>query len=91
MKYIGNFQNHNLPKSDYRKLYTYLNEREIILSYNSTQPFYIEQISIMIDNEYMVYAVFECGLMFKTDTDAKQFGIDYTSALIDLIRNYGQL
>lgn len=88
MKYIGNFQNHNLPKNEYPKLFAYVDDREIILSYNDSQPFYVEQIAILIDNEFQTYAVFDCGVMFETDIAAKQFGENYTSTLIDFITNY---
>ncbi|MCQ2195788.1 MAG: hypothetical protein MJZ28_12695 [Paludibacteraceae bacterium] len=89
MKYVGSFQNHNLPKNDYPKLFTYSEGREIILNYNDNRPFYIEQISILIDSEYHLYAVFECGLMFTSEVDAKNFGRNFTSELINLIDNYG--
>lgn len=88
MKYIGNFQNHNLPKNEYPKLFAYVDDREIILSYNKNQPFYVEQIAILVDSEYHTYAVFDCGLMFENDEDVKRFGRNFTSALIECIRNY---
>ena len=55
MKYIGNFQNNNLPRNEYPKLFTYVDDREIILSYNENQPFYVEQIAILIDSEFQTY------------------------------------
>lgn len=88
MKYVGNFQNHNLPKNDYPKLYTYVDDREIILSYNVNQPFYVEQIAILVESESLTYAVFECEVMFETDVEAKQFGKNFACELIELIRNY---
>lgn len=88
MKYIGNFQNHNLPKNEFPKLFAYVDDKEIILSYNENQPFYVEQIAILIDSEFQTYAVFDCGVMFETDTNAKQFGQNFTFSLIELIRNF---
>lgn len=88
MKYLGNYQSFNLPKNERPKLFAYADEREIIVSYNDKQPFYVEQIAILIDSEFLTYAVFECGIMFETDEGAKQFGKDYTCALIELVKNY---
>lgn len=88
MKYIGNFQNHNLPKNEYPKLFAYVDDKEIILSYNENQPFYVEQIAILIDSEFQTYVVFDCGLMFGSDEDVKEFGRKFTSELIEYIRNY---
>lgn len=52
MKFLGVFQNHNLPKIDMPKLFAYVDSREVIVSYNKEQPFYVEQVSILIDREY---------------------------------------
>lgn len=57
MKFLGVFQNHNLPKIDMPKLFAYVDSREVIVSYNKEQPFYVEQVSILIDREYQTYAV----------------------------------
>lgn len=39
------------------KLFAYVDSREVIVSYNKEQPFYVEQVSILIDREYQTYAV----------------------------------
>ena len=88
MKFLGVFQNHNLPKIDMPKLFAYVDSREVIVSYNKEQPFYVEQVSILIDREYQTYAVFECGFMCSSDEDAKSFGKNFTQALIDFLRYY---
>ncbi|MCF0218992.1 MAG: hypothetical protein HUK14_04345 [Muribaculaceae bacterium] len=88
MKYIGNYQNNNLPHSNNPKLFAYLDEREIIISYDRENPFFIEQISILIDSENSLYAVFECGFYCETDNQAKDVSIHFTQSLIELIRNY---
>ena len=61
MKFLGVFLYYNLPKIDMPKLFAYVDSREVIVSYNKEQPFYVEQVSILIDSEYQTYAVFECG------------------------------
>ena len=58
MKFFRCFQNHNLPKIDMPKLFAYVDSREVIVSYNKEQPFYVEQVSILIDREHQTYAVF---------------------------------
>lgn len=90
MKYLGNYQNNNLPKQDLPKLFCYLDEREIIISYNAEHPFFVEQISILIDSMYNTYAVFECGKMCNGDKEAKDFGEDFAQALINFIEDYNQ-
>lgn len=89
MKYIGNFQNNNLPKASCSKLFAYYVEREIIICYNEQHPFFVEQIAILFDSEYLTYAVFECGIMCNTDTDAKKLGVKFAQELISIISNYG--
>lgn len=91
MKFLGVFQNHNLPKIDMPKLFAYVDSREVIVSYNKEQPFYVEQVSILIDREYQTYAVFECGFMCSSDEDAKSFGKNFTQALIDFLRYYQEI
>lgn len=91
MKFLGVFQNHNLPKTDMPKLFAYVDSREVIVSYNKKQPFYVEQVSILIDREYQTYAVFECGSMCSSDEDAKSFGKNFTQALIDFLRYYQEI
>ena len=91
MKFLGVFQNHNLPKIDMPKLFAYVDSREVIVSYNKKQPFYVEQVSILIDREYQTYAVFECGFMCSSDEDAKSFGKNFTQALIDFLRYYQEI
>ena len=73
------------------KLFAYVDSREVIVSYNKEQPFYVEQVSILIDREYQTYAVFECGFMCSSDEDAKSFGKNFTQALIDFLRYYQEI
>lgn len=91
MKFLGVFQNHNLPKIDMPKLFAYVDSREVIVSYNKEQPFYVEQVSILIDREHQTYAVFECGFMCSSDEDAKSFGKNFSQALIDFLRYYQEI
>lgn len=89
MKYIGNYQNNNLPKAEYPKLFAYYEDIEIIISYNEQCPFFVEQVAILFDSEYNTYAIFNCGYMCETDDDAKEFGVQFTKELFTVLRNYG--
>ena len=68
--------------------FAYLDEREIIISYNREHPFGVEQISILIDSENTLYAVFECGIFCTTDVQAKDVAKQFTQQLIELVANF---
>jgi hypothetical protein len=82
MKFIGIFHNNNLPKHDYRRLFTYVGNVEVIIFYNEDQPFLVEQIAVLLDNEYRAYDVFECLCKFESDVDAKAYAYSFAENLI---------
>lgn len=76
------------PKKQYPKLFTYLDGREIVLNYDAENPFRVEQVAILFDSQYNTYAVFECGLMFHTDLEVKEFGKNFAQELLNVLRKY---
>jgi hypothetical protein len=82
MKFIGIFHNQNLPKHDYRRLFTFVGNADVIISYNEDQPFLVEQIAVLLDNEYSAYDVFECSCRFESDVDAKEYAHSFAENLI---------
>lgn len=72
MNYLGIYHNYNLPNIDSPRLFTYVNNVDVIINYNEQCPFYIEQIAVLLErtDKYEAYDVFECGIEAKTDVDA---------------------
>ena len=75
MKYLGIYHDYNLPNVNFPRLIEFVNKIELLTSYNAENPFYIEQIAVLLDSNesYSAYDVFECGVYFTTDVEAKAF------------------
>lgn len=58
MKFLGVFQNHNLPKIDMPKLFAYVDSREVIVSYNKEQPFYMLSKCLFLLTENTKHTLF---------------------------------
>lgn len=89
MNYLGIYQSFQPIISKTPYLFAFVDDIMIILHYNSENPFYVEQIAVMIEsyvdeyeNKIEVYDVFECGIPFKTDIEAKAFGVSFAKNLI---------
>ena len=88
MNYQGVFQSFQPIIGKEPRLFAYVNNIEIIIHYNAEQPFYVEQIAVLLDshiengNRIEAYDVFECGLPFQSETDAKAFAVSFAKNLI---------
>ena len=56
----------------------------VFTSYNEDNPFFIEQIAVLLESteQYSAFDVFECGLYFNTDVEAKSFSRNFAENLI---------
>ena len=84
MKYLGIYHDYNLPNHNLPRLIEYINNIEILTYYNAENPFYIEQIAVLLDSNtnYSAYDVFECGVYFTTEVEAKAFARTFAENLI---------
>ena len=84
MQYLGIYHNYNLPNINLPRFIDYIHDIELLTSYNAENPFFIEQIAVLLDgNEnYSAYDVFECGEFFTTDVEAKAFARTFAENLI---------
>ena len=84
MKYLGIYHDFNLPNINLPRFIEYIGNIDILTSYNAENPFFIEQIAVLLDaNEnYSAYDVFECGAYFATDIDAKAFTRTFAENLL---------
>lgn len=84
MKYLGIYHDYNLPNINLPRLIEYVNNIELLSSYNAENPFYIEQIAVLLDSNenYSAYDVFECGAYFTTEVEAKAFARTFAENLI---------
>ena len=49
MEYKGTYYDYNLPMIDGAQLYVYMQNIEIIINYDETMPFNIEQIAVSFE------------------------------------------
>lgn len=82
MKYKGIALDFILPNRDMPRLYEYINDIEIEISYDRENPFCIKQIAILLDKEYNAYDVFECDIPCSYDVEAKAYAKDFAENLI---------
>lgn len=84
MKYLGIYHDYNLPNVNLPRLIEYVHNIELLTSYNAENPFYIEQIAVLLDSNenYSAYDVFECGAYFTTEVEAKAFTRTFAENLI---------
>ena len=73
MEYKGTYYDYNLPMIDGAQLYVYMQNIEIIINYDETMPFNIEQIAVSFElgRDYIMYDVFKCFFFAKTIEEAK--------------------
>lgn len=84
MKYLGVYHDYNLPNINLPRFIEYIGNIELLASYNEENPFFIEQIAILLETteNYSAYDVFECGIYFSTDIEAKSFAKTFGENLI---------
>lgn len=84
MKFLGIYHDYNLPKVNLPRLIEYIDNIAVLTSYNENNPFFIEQIAVLLESteHYSAYDVFECGLYFNTDVEAKSFARTFAENLI---------
>lgn len=84
MKYLGIYHDFNLPNINLPRLIEYIDDVEVLTSYNVENPFFIEQIAVLLDtNEnYSAYDVFECGIPFTLEVEANVFSRSFAENLI---------
>lgn len=88
MKYLGIYQSFQPIIDKTPRLFAFVGDIQVIIHYDAEHPFYVEQIAVLLDShrQYDIlieaYDVFECGIHFETDTDAKAFGVSLAENLI---------
>ena len=79
MKYLGIFQSFQPILCKMPRLFANVEDVNIIITYDEQNPFFIENIGVLLDRHsvnntlIVAYDVFECGIHFNTDEEAKSF------------------
>jgi len=88
MKYLGIYQSFQPILCKRPQLFAYAENVNIIINYDELQPFLVEHIGILLDmcsdgnKQIEAYDVFECGIHFTTDNEAKAFAVSLAQNLI---------
>ena len=84
MNFLGIYHDYNLPKINLPRLIEYIGNIAVLTSYNENNPFFIEQKAVLLESteHYSAYDMFESGLYFKTDVEAKSFARTFAENFI---------